>query len=114
MKAISNFHFWRLFGAATCLLACFYLPLTGCGSSRKATTQPAVVQAKSSEAELADETDMGDAPCRIHYVQPSDTLWSLAERYYGHGKHWRKILAANRNRLSDSTELPVGMKLIIP
>ena len=30
-----------------------------------------------------------------HVVQAGDDLWSLAERYYGNGRQWRKIAAAN-------------------
>ena len=51
---------------------------------------------------------------RIYEVQPKDTLWSLSNRFYGHSRHWRRIYAANRNRVGDPRELPVGIKLIIP
>lgn len=51
---------------------------------------------------------------RVYHVQPNDTLWSLAKKFYGDSKHWRRILAANRNRVPDPTALPVGIKLIIP
>ena len=32
---------------------------------------------------------------RHHVVEAGDDLWSLAERYYGDGRDWRKIAAAN-------------------
>lgn len=51
---------------------------------------------------------------RVYHVQPNDTLWSLAKQFYGDSKHWRRILAANRNRVPDPKALPVGIKLIIP
>jgi formylglycine-generating enzyme required for sulfatase activity/nucleoid-associated protein YgaU len=50
---------------------------------------------------------------RTHVVEPGDTLASISEKYYGHSKLYGKILAANRNRLEDPNNLPVGMKLII-
>ncbi len=50
----------------------------------------------------------------VHHVQPNDTLWSLAERYYDDSKHWEKILKANRCRVTDQRELEVGMTLVIP
>jgi len=105
-----------------CAFALLALVATGCAPAQPATTQPVVqtasvrphrrtaLQAPSSE----DGFDITLVPGRIHVVQPNDTLWSLAQRYYGNGKHWRKILVANRNRLTNSTDLPVGMKLIIP
>ncbi|MCB9856846.1 MAG: LysM peptidoglycan-binding domain-containing protein [Phycisphaerales bacterium] len=57
----------------------------------------------------APETGM-----RVYHVQRGDTLWSLANKFYGDSKHWRRILAANRNRVPDPRDLPVGIKLIIP
>ena len=96
----------------------------GCGPAEPATTQPVIQTASARPARTSanrmtpsrpsDGFDITLVPGRIHSVQPNDTLWSLAERYYGNGKHWRKILVANRNRLTNSTDLPVGMKLIIP
>lgn len=55
-----------------------------------------------------------DSSIRVYHVQRGDTLWSLAKRFYGDSKHWRRILAANRNRVPDPRNLPVGIKLIIP
>lgn len=103
--------------AALCLMS-----TPGCGPAEPATTQPVVQTASARPAPTkrakasrpSDNFDITMVPGRIHSVQPKDTLWSLAERYYGNGKHWRKILVANRNRLTNSTDLPVGMKLIIP
>jgi nucleoid-associated protein YgaU len=58
--------------------------------------------------------DPGPAAGRTHLVEAGDTLYSLAEKYYGSQKQWRKIFVANRNRLTDPNHLAVGMKLIIP
>jgi nucleoid-associated protein YgaU len=51
---------------------------------------------------------------RVHVVEPKETLYAIARRYYNDEKHWRKILEANRNRISDPNKIEVGMKLIIP
>jgi len=51
---------------------------------------------------------------RIYEVRPGDTLWKISDRFYGHSRHWRRIYSANRNRVGDPRELPVGIKLIIP
>jgi nucleoid-associated protein YgaU len=92
----------------------------GCGDPQPTSSQPAddIVPAASRSAAQAsqpseDTVDLGKLPGKIHIVQPGDTLYSLAERYYGQGKFYGKILAANRNRLEDPNNLPVGMKLII-
>ena len=65
----------------------------------------------------AAEEDAGDSgryTGRVHIVEPKDTLFHLAEKYYGNSNQWRKIWLANRKRLTTPNNLPVGMKLIIP
>jgi len=47
-------------------------------------------------------------------MQPGDTLYSLARRYYGDGKLWTRIAAANRDKFRDVTTIPVGTVLVIP
>lgn len=82
------------------------------------TPPPAAVALNDSPVSPAVDTQPLDpsAPprSRVYHVQPKDTLWSLANQFYGDSKHWRRILAANRNRVPDPTALPVGIKLIIP
>jgi LysM repeat protein len=52
---------------------------------------------------------------RSHTVAKGDTLYSLAQRYYGSRSKWRDIYAANRNQLpSPSAPLRIGMELQIP
>lgn len=86
------------------------------------TTRPAAKRGVANRPTTAPADGGPDAagmnpealPGRTHIVRAGDTLWNLAERYYGHGKHMHKIHAANRKRLKDPNELPAGMKLIIP
>ena len=50
-----------------------------------------------------------------HVVQAGDDLWSLAERYYGDGREWRKIAAANPKVLTGGPDrLQIGWRLKIP
>jgi hypothetical protein len=46
-----------------------------------------------------------------HVVQAGDDLWSLAERYYGDGRDWRKIAAANPSVLTGG---PAAGRLATP
>jgi len=48
----------------------------------------------------------------IHVVKRGDTLWSIAQRYYGRGARWREIAGANG--ITDSKKLPIGLQLTIP
>lgn len=48
-----------------------------------------------------------------HYtVKKGDTLWDLAQKYYGNPYQWTKIAQANTN--PDPRKLQIGRKLIIP
>jgi nucleoid-associated protein YgaU len=55
------------------------------------------------------------AGARSHVVARGDTLFSLAQRYYGSRSKWRDIYAANRDVLaSEKTPLKIGTNLKIP
>jgi nucleoid-associated protein YgaU len=76
---------------------------------------PAVARAgEEGKAEPEVIADASQMPGRIHIVEPKDTLLQLSERYYRDRNQWRRIWQANKNRLSNPNDLPVGMKLIIP
>ena len=50
-----------------------------------------------------------------HTVERGDDLWSLAERFYGEGREWRKIAAANPGVLTGGPDrLVPGWRLLIP
>ncbi len=52
---------------------------------------------------------------RHHTVAKGDTLFSLAQRYYGNRSKWRDIFAANRDVLaSENSPLKIGVELKIP
>jgi len=53
-------------------------------------------------------------PLQTHTVEKGDVLWDLAKRYYGDGRRWKKIYEANREVLPSSSNLPVGVVLVIP
>jgi LysM repeat protein len=74
--------------------------------STKPRTLPTAAAPRSGHVESASH----------HYVvQVGDDLWSLAERYYGDGRGWRKIAAANPKLLTGGPDrLQVGWRLKIP
>ena len=69
-----------------------------------------------SPALAAPSTERTDGGRQHHHeVRPGDDLWSLAERYYGDGRDWRKIAAANPTVLTGGPDrLQVGWRLRIP
>lgn len=51
---------------------------------------------------------------RVHVVQPKDTVYSLARKYYGDMHQWRKIWQANQDQIPDPNKIKVGQQLVIP
>lgn len=69
---------------------------------------PAVVRA------LPTKPTPPAAAGRRHTVAKGDTLFSLAQKYYGNRAKWRDIYAANRDVLPSENALRLGMELKIP
>jgi len=76
-----------------------------------------------SPARVAVQPGTGDRPAlaaeavkgtKYYDVQKGDTLWKIAEKAYGDGTKWKKILEANSDLLSSGKELRPDMRLIIP
>mgnify|MGYP006279132647 CR=1 FL=1 len=63
---------------------------------------------------LTGQDNDEDAGTRYYEVKKSDTLWSLAEKFYGSGKQFKKILEANEDLISDPSDLERDMRLVIP
>ena len=57
---------------------------------------------------------MGRSTGGWYVVKTNDTLTGIAKRYYGKGVLYRRIMAANRNRIDDPDRIFEGMKLRIP
>jgi len=51
---------------------------------------------------------------RTYTVQPGDTLFRIAERYYGDSTHWKRIRDANRTRIDPDGRVRAGQILVIP
>jgi len=52
---------------------------------------------------------------QTYKVQSGDTLWTIAQHFYGDGSKWPAIQKANKQLLGDNaSKLKIGMSLIIP
>lgn len=51
---------------------------------------------------------------KAHVVRQGDTLYGLAQQYYGDRSRWRDIYAANRDVMRSETDLRIGMTVRIP
>jgi tetratricopeptide (TPR) repeat protein len=84
-------------------------PVTGGGLQ----IERAPVTGAPTEAETRPRTPP-TAPTRTHTVVRGDTLYSLAQRFYGNQSRWRDIYEANRGRMRSENDLQIGMELVIP
>lgn len=60
--------------------------------------------------DVAEPGEMSD----MHAVISGDTLWGIAEKYYGDGKLYPQIFEANKPMLKDPNKIFVGQVLRIP
>jgi len=51
---------------------------------------------------------------RTYVVQPGDSLFRVAEKFYGDSTHWKKIRDANRTRIDPDGRIRAGQILVIP
>ena len=99
----------------------------GAASRPMYTPPPAATEASPITAAPLPSEEVSPAPAqeparaapaasvRTHTIVRGDTLFNLAQRYYGNRSKWRDILAANRDQLAgENTPLRIGMVLKIP
>jgi len=51
---------------------------------------------------------------RTYVVQPGDTLFRVAEKFYGDATNWKKIRDANRTRIDPDGRIRAGQIIIVP
>jgi tetratricopeptide (TPR) repeat protein len=81
------------------------------------TAAPPVAQSPSVQQPIRALPTKPTAPStasRRHVVTKGDTLFSLAQKYYGNRSRWRDIYAANRDQLPSENSLRLGMEIKIP
>jgi nucleoid-associated protein YgaU len=85
-------------------------------SVRAATTSPLVSGGarRPVEAKNATRTEHMVATSRQHTVQEGETLFSLAQRYYGDKDKFIEIYQVNRDVLKSADTLTPGTVLTIP
>ena len=79
-------------------------------SGAKPTSQEGTyVIEKEEEVESAIQVSTKE-----YIVQKGDTLWKIADKYYGDGKKWKNIYRFNQDKIKDPNKLKAGTKLTIP
>lgn len=59
-------------------------------------------------------SDIDPRDLKRHNVQDKETLWSIAAKYYGDGKHYKELAAFNKGRVGDGGTVHPGVTLLIP
>lgn len=54
------------------------------------------------------------SPARVYVVQAGDSLWSIAQQFYGNPHMWPNIYHTNQSQISDPNLIYPGQKLTIP
>lgn len=62
----------------------------------------------------ASRTSPPEPPARWHTVERGQSLYTISQRYYGNGRHWRKLAEANQDRVGDDGTVRQGVRLRIP
>ena len=79
--------------------------------------EPAPVAVTEVETTTGSEGTVPPAPSagsQTYTMKAGDTLYGVARRFYGDGKLWTKILEANKDKIRDVADIPVGTVLAIP
>lgn len=106
----------RLVGALFCVV--FLLAALGCQAEEPIESRPMAEPTEVGPVEevgaLAPEPPTPTAAETTYVVQRGDSLWKIAERFYGDGRLWNVIYDANRDRIPSVTAMKPGTKLRIP
>jgi nucleoid-associated protein YgaU len=61
-----------------------------------------------------EDTKRPDAEVRLHRIEEGETLWSIAQRYYGDGNLHPKLAEWNTDRVGSGGTIRPGASLVIP
>jgi nucleoid-associated protein YgaU len=75
---------------------------------------PARTRQLPAQTGIRQTSGPADADGRCHTVREGDTLFSLAQRYYGNGDKSEFLYRSNLKRLASRDALPPGTVLVIP
>jgi nucleoid-associated protein YgaU len=81
-------------------------------AATRPATSPTTTAARPATSPTTTRPTTGSY--RRHTISKGDTLFSLAQRYYGNRSRWRDIYAANRDVMKSEGDLRIGMEVKIP
>ena len=85
------------------------LPVAG-----EVNERPAGSTGASVERTSPTRSDATVSTAREHYVQPNESLYKIAERYYGQGRLWRQLAEANPGKVGKNGVIRPRVRLVLP
>lgn len=82
-------------------------------AKKKATAATNVSESGNESMESTQET-AEDTGGTTYTTASGDTLWGIAVKFYGSGSKYTKIYNANKDKISNANNIPVGLTLNIP
>ncbi len=90
------------------------------GEGKMDTASKVTTKEKSEKVKVAAVADRGktDAPAekkkpKYYVVKSGDSLWKIAKKVYGSGKHYKKLIGLNKKSLRDPSKIKINQKLIV-
>ncbi|HEY1371420.1 MAG TPA: LysM peptidoglycan-binding domain-containing protein [Candidatus Binatia bacterium] len=80
----------------------------------KKSAEPWAMPGTGTDADEGKNTGGAFDAAQYHEVKKGETLWKIAEQYYGDGSLYQKIFEANRGSLKDPNRINIGQRLRIP
>lgn len=100
----------RVLRGPRAVVASLLIAVMALGSSHAHAAPPTLVTITEEQPEPPPERPETYV---MHEVQRGESLWVIAEKYYGDGAQWRRIVAENP-ALVDPDEIEIGTQLRIP
>jgi LysM repeat protein len=69
---------------------------------------------KTTTLHLDTVLRQADQATRTYTVRAGDTLFGIAQRFYGHGRYWHTLYTANKSKIGDPDLIYIGQVLLIP
>ncbi len=96
--------------------------LDGSGGAERETQIPLPQTGQVGEIKMGEPIERSPigsgrpqgARVQLHQVQKGETLWAIAEKYYGDGNLHRKLQAHNADRMGSGGAIQPGTNLVIP
>ena len=88
---------------------------TNSNTNPEETIANAEENSTNSENQAENTPSPNDSVEEIIYytIQPGDSLWGIAQRYYGSGQYWERILRDNADTISSPNRIYAGQVIII-